>query len=130
MLFQYRYFGQTQVHGSSSETTMNFAPDTLRSPVHFRGLLSKHLPFREAISALHSVVVSDLRFTPKDQSQYREWLQTQEQAMLVEAMANLGGVTSRVSELRQEIDLMNQERAKILSTFMNRIEKLGMCWIP
>jgi hypothetical protein len=117
MLFQYRYFGQTHVHGSSSETTMNFAPDTLRSPVHFRGLLSKHLPFREAISALHSVVVSDLRFTPKDQSQYREWLQTQEQAMLVEAMANLGGVTSRVSELRQEIDLMNQERAKILGPY-------------
>ncbi len=96
---------------------MTFAPDTLRSPVHFRGLLSKHLPFREAISALHDVVISDLRYQPRDLTQYQEWLATQEQAMLVEAMAELGSASQRIGELRTEIDSMNRERAKKMEPF-------------
>jgi len=123
MLFQYRYYGQSQVLGSSRETTMTFAPDTLRSPVHFRGLLSKHLPFREAISALHDVVISDLRFQPKDQTQYQDWLATQEQAMLAEAMAELGNASQRLGELRQEIDRMNRERVKTMEPFQTAQKK-------
>ncbi len=117
MLFQYRYFGQTQVHATANETGMSFAPDTLRSPVHFRGLLGKHLPFREAISALHSVVVSDLRFKPKDKTQYLDWLQTQEEPMMVEALEQVGTLTTQMSAIKQQLADMNRERDAILGPF-------------
>ena len=55
MRFQYRYYGETSVSSSASATEMRFAPDTLRAPTHFVAQLNKHIPFREAMSALHDV---------------------------------------------------------------------------
>ncbi len=52
---------------------MSFSPDTKREPTFFKGELGKNVEFREAISALHNVVVSDLRFKPKDKTAYKEW---------------------------------------------------------
>ena len=68
MEFNYRYHGATAVDSSAGATSMSFAPDTLREPTYFTGELRKALEFREAISALHDVVVSDLRLKPKDRA--------------------------------------------------------------
>src|SRR5262249_46454095 len=45
------------------------------------------LRFREAISALHDVVISDLRFKPRDKTAYEEWKKNER---------------SRVASLRQQ----------------------------
>src|SRR5262249_41103971 len=37
------------------------------------------LRFREAISALHDVVISDLRFKPRDKTAYEEWKKSERQ---------------------------------------------------
>ena len=37
------------------------------------------MAFREAISALHDVVVSDLRYKPKDRTEYKEWRAQQDE---------------------------------------------------
>ena len=63
MEFEYRYHGSTAVDSSARATSMSFSPDTRREPTYFVGELGKCLEFREAISALHDVVVSDLRFS-------------------------------------------------------------------
>ena len=68
MEFEYRYHGSSAVDSSARATNMSFAPDTKREPTYFRGELEKSLEFREAISALNAVVVSDLRFKPKDKT--------------------------------------------------------------
>jgi hypothetical protein len=73
MLFQYRYGGSTTVSSNVTTTTLSFAPDTLREPTFFVGKLHRKIAFREAISALHDVVVSDQRFKPKDKTAYKEW---------------------------------------------------------
>jgi hypothetical protein len=55
-----------------------------RDRVSFAGDLKDPLRFREAVSALHAVVVSDLKFRPKDRSAYQAYLkrvQTREQAI-------------------------------------------------
>ena len=44
-----------------------------RDRVSFVGTLKHPLRFREAMSALHDVVISDLRFKPKDKTGYEEW---------------------------------------------------------
>jgi hypothetical protein len=66
MLFKYKFAGNSTVTSTSQKTGLSFAPDTLRESAWFVGKLHKKLAFREAISALHDVVVSDLRFKPKD----------------------------------------------------------------
>jgi hypothetical protein len=56
------------------------SPNLSRAPVSFEAELARPLRFREAISALHEVVVSDLRFKKRDHTAYREWLKGQEEA--------------------------------------------------
>ena len=56
---------------------------TTRPARYIRGKLARAIPFREAISALHDVVVSDLRFQPKDRSEYQAWLAQQEDSLSV-----------------------------------------------
>ncbi|MCP4220062.1 MAG: SWIM zinc finger family protein, partial [bacterium] len=68
MEFNYKYHGRSTVESSAGSTGISFAPDTLRAPTFFSGKLRKHLAFREAISALHDVVISDYRFQPKDKT--------------------------------------------------------------
>ena len=94
MEFEYRYHGSTAVDSSARSTNMSFSPDTRREPTYFVGELGKALEFREAISALHDVVVSDLRWKPKDRTQYKEWLAQQEQInwQQVERFKPYGGI--------------------------------------
>ena len=79
MEFEYAYRGNSAVADTADSTEMSFSPDTKREPTFFRGELSNSLAFREAISALHDVVVSDLRWKPKDRTAYKEWLAQQEE---------------------------------------------------
>jgi SWIM zinc finger len=73
MEFNYSYSGNSSISGNGDRTNMSFAPDVTRTPTYFRGELRQNIAFREAISALHDVVVSDLRFQPKDKTAYKEW---------------------------------------------------------
>ncbi len=73
MEFNYSYKGSSNITSGGNDTQMSFAPDTTREPTFFRGSLRQNVNFREAISALHDVVISDLRFKPKDKTAYKEW---------------------------------------------------------
>lgn len=66
MLFNYKYSGNTSISNDANKTAMSFVPDAMRDPTFFVGKLNKKIAFREAISALHDVVVSDLRYKPKE----------------------------------------------------------------
>ena len=73
MEFNYSYKGNTYITDNGKNTQMSFSPDTKREPTYFVGELGKNVAFREAISALHDVVVSDLRYKPKDKAAYQEY---------------------------------------------------------
>lgn len=96
---------------------MNFAPDTLREPTFFVGQLNKHIPFREAISALHDVVIMDSRYTPKDRNEYQAWLKEQEPIWLAEALAKEKQVQALVTKKREELTALQQQRAGIMAPF-------------
>ena len=53
------------------------SPNLSRAPVSFEAELAKPLRFREAVSALHEIVVGDLKWKPKDHTAYRAWLKKQ-----------------------------------------------------
>jgi len=121
MRFNHKFAGSSSVTDRLNGTTMQFAPDTLRQPTYFLGKLSQNIPFREAISALNAVVVSDLRFVPKDKTAYREWLQTQEELMLGEHIATLVGNKERlevkIKQLCTDIDGIRQEEGKLMRSY-------------
>ena len=111
MLFNYKFSGSTSVVSNASSVGMAFAPDTNRSPTFFVGKLHRKLAFREAISALHDVVVSDMRFQPRDKTTYLEWAAQQEAIWLGEYMAelNIGDVKERIADLRGQLQAVHQQ---------------------
>src|SRR5215813_14254952 len=115
MEFQHRYYGATAASTSAESSQFSFAPDTLREPTFFTGEVADHLPFREAISALHHVVVSDMRFKPKDRSAYYAWLKEHEQQLLAEAMGQQGEIKARIEVLRREQTEIHKQTSKIMA---------------
>lgn len=117
MEFRYRFLGNTQVENSTSSTNIQFAPDTLREPTYFVGDLSQQLLFREAMSALHDVVVSDLRAKPKDRQEYFNWLAEHETALLAEFVKQKGATEERLKEVRGELDHIYKAKNKIMAPY-------------
>jgi hypothetical protein len=66
---KFAYRGRSAVDGP----LLHLAPNLAREPVAFDAVLKRPQRFREAISALHDVVISDLRHKKRDKSAYLEW---------------------------------------------------------
>lgn len=67
MIFSYR--GRSSLSGDA----LSFSPNLSREPVSFDAALLRPQRFREAISALHDIVVDDQRFVKRDKSAYQAW---------------------------------------------------------
>lgn len=67
------YLGRSRLEASGGAGLLTLAPNLAREPVSFDAPLRSPLRFREAISALHDVVASDLRHRPRDRSAYEGW---------------------------------------------------------
>lgn len=119
MLFNYRYSGNSQVYSNATSAGISFAPDTHRDPTFFVGKLHKKIAFREAISALHDVVVSDLRFKPKDKTAYKEWAAQQESLWLAEYMNQYDekAADARIEAVREELKDIAVEKDKVMGPF-------------
>lgn len=113
MQVNYRYQGKSH----ASENGLSFAPDSLRPPAFFVGELKQKLAFREAISALHNVVVSDMRFKPKDRTAYFTWLAGEEQRLLAEFIAQKSHLQQEVAEVSGQLKALNTEAVKILAPY-------------
>ncbi|MDR1228713.1 MAG: SWIM zinc finger family protein [Azoarcus sp.] len=117
MIFKHRYYGQSRVENTVFNTQISFAPDTLRKPVHFTARLARSLPFREAISALHDVVIPDLRIRPKNRAVYFDWLKEQEAGMLADYMAHSGEVREKMTSLQAELAVLRMVKDAKLTPF-------------
>ncbi len=97
MNIKFAYLGRSTLSPISGGQLLSLAPNLSREPVSFDAPLLQPLRFREAISALHDVVISDLRFKPRDKTAYEEWKKNER---------------SRVASLRQQS--YQQAKAEIL----------------
>lgn len=68
-----RYLGRSGVKELRGGAALSFAPNLARPRVFFDGELARPLRFREAMSALHDVVVGDVRLRPRDRSAHEAW---------------------------------------------------------
>ena len=77
MLYSLAYYQRSRLQAVPGATALMLSPNLARAPVSFEAELAKPLRFREAMSALHDVVVSDLRFKPRDKAAYEAWVANQ-----------------------------------------------------
>lgn len=117
MRFQYRYYGETAVTNSASATDMRFAPDTLRAPTYFVGELNRHLPFREAISALHDVVIADQRYQAPDKSAYKAWAAQNEALQLAQFQARATDLRLKLAPLQDELRELRSRKESLMRPF-------------
>ncbi len=73
MRLDVRYQGTSGVRDVAGGAALSFQPNLARPSVFFDAELTAPMRVREAVSALHDVVVGDLRFRPKDRSAYVAW---------------------------------------------------------
>jgi hypothetical protein len=110
--FNYAYPHDSRVRSSARATDLSFAPDTLRQPTFFSGELRQGVAFREAISALHDVVVSDLRWRPKDKTAYKQWAAEQEEKALAWAASQRRDVARQIAEVQAELEALRKRSAE------------------
>jgi len=110
----YRYKGNSAITSYADRTDMSFVPDASRQPTYFFGLLRKSLEFREAISALHDVVVSDLRYKAKDRAEYKEWAAQRDEIDWQIVAAERQEITDRINLLKSELNsLLHRSRERM-----------------
>src|SRR4051812_50128154 len=74
MIATFAYSGHSAViDRPGGRQIFEMVPNLAREPVAFDAPLLQPLRFREAMSALHDCVISDLRFKKKDKTAYKDW---------------------------------------------------------
>ena len=73
------YRGHSAIVPAAGGLAVSLAPNLRRDRVSFTAALRQPLRFREAMSALHDIVVSDLRYKPRDKSAYIRYQAEQQQ---------------------------------------------------
>jgi hypothetical protein len=117
MEVQYRYAGDSSVSHTATSSQLSFMPDSLRPPTYFQGQLLNNLPFREAMSALHEVVESEMRYQPRDKSDYLAWLAAQKEVFLAQSLREQQKIQQKLTELRDELRHLQGQEAQILAPF-------------
>jgi hypothetical protein len=78
MRVDFKYLGRSEVREEAGAAAMSFAPNLSRSKVFFDAELVDPVRFREAMSALHDVVIGDLKFKKRDKAAYKAFLAERE----------------------------------------------------
>ena len=73
MLLTFAYRRRSSIITKMTNLVIALSPNLRRDRVSYNGTLTQPLRFREAISALHDVVISDLRFKQKENSAYEAY---------------------------------------------------------
>jgi hypothetical protein len=123
MEFNYSYPSNSSISNSGDRTQMSFAPDLTRTPTYFRGELRQNIAFREAISALHDVVVSDLRFQPKDKTAYKEWAAQRNEIDWQLIATQRKAVTDRLRELDAEMTELRHRSSERSSEYYKSVRR-------
>lgn len=73
------YWKRSAIRAHHGGLAIALAPNLRRDRVSYEGTLAQPLRFREAIGALHDIVISDLRYQPKDKAAYEAYLAAEKQ---------------------------------------------------
>jgi len=122
-LTSFQYNGSSGVKSTTSSSEVSFMPDLLRPPTFFNGEIGQNILFREAISALHKVVVNDQRYVPPDRSAYLEWRKKQNQIDLENVQKHFAKTQEELQYLLKERTQLQDEARSFFHGFEDAIEE-------
>jgi hypothetical protein len=73
MQLTFAYWKRSAIVPDPAGLAIALAPNLSREKVSFLGTLRHAVRFREAVSALHDIVISDVRYKPKDKTAYQAY---------------------------------------------------------
>lgn len=107
-----RYAAASAVTQAGRSSHVGFATNALRESVYFSGTLREPLLFREALGALRGVVLSDLKFRPKDRPAYKAWLAEQDRRFLAGLNVRSDLARRELESLHGRLDELDRARDK------------------
>lgn len=115
MILNSQYNGRSAIVNGLNQADVNFATNLLREPTYFEGQLGHPVLFREALAALHDVVVSDYKYRPKDRLEFQEWLRKEDEKFLATLQLQNEQIRHRLEQLelrKSELEAQRLERMK------------------
>ena len=123
MIQSFVYAGHSGLVERGGARAIRFAPNLAREAVAFDAPLRHPLRFREAISALHDVVVSDLRWHPKDKTAYKQWAAQQEEMALAAAASQQRAVAKQIAQVQAELEELRRRSERRTQPFLTARKK-------
>ena len=117
MKFEAAYAGRSGIVNGLSEASLGFATNTLREATFFEGTLADPLLLREALAALHAVVVSDFKYRPRDRLAFFAWLADQDRKFLASLGLKSQAVRQKVEAAEARLGELDAARLARLKPF-------------
>lgn len=117
MIVAMEYRGRSAIMNGLRQARVAFAANQLRPATFFRGEIAQPLLLREALASLHRVVVSDLKYRPRDREGFRAWLAEQDRLFLAGLGMKSKKAQARLQDLEAQLADLNAARQARLSGF-------------
>ena len=117
MIAEMEYASRSAIVNGMRQAHVYFATNQKREPTYFRGKLAQPVLFREALAALHHVVVSDYKYRPKDRLAFRAWLEEQDRKFLADLGIKGKKAQQRIEQLEERLLDLNKLRDNRLKPF-------------
>lgn len=115
MIVEFKYKGQSSVVQGLTNSKIALTTNEVREAAYFKGTLGRPLVFREAMGALHDVVISDLKYRPRDRLAFEEWMRQKDEEFVKNFIVEQEAARLRLEQLeiaRHELDAKRRERLK------------------
>lgn len=123
MIVDARYSGESGVEQGLSTGRVGLATNTLREATFFKGELRRPLAFRDAMAALHSVVISDFRYQPKDRLAFKAWLAEQDRKFLQGLKTRSAAAKVELSQIEAQLAILDARREERRKPFLAARQK-------
>lgn len=110
MIVQMSYAGRSAIVSGLRQSHVALSTNTLREAAFLRGTLTQPVLFREAMAALHEVVVSDLQYRPRDRLAFFSWLAEQDRLFLANLAVRSQRARERLETLDERLQKLNSGR--------------------
>ncbi|MBN2909559.1 hypothetical protein JQC72_08465 [Polycladomyces sp. WAk] len=137
MLFQQTYAKPSGISHMGGQTMIDFAPDLGREPTYFQGKIADPIRYRDAMIALRDVVVSDLKYKPRDHSAYQAWVQEQYLLDIAEVLEKKSAIGEEIKRIQARLKELNERRNQRMGPFFvndistgctKTVPMRGLCW--
>jgi hypothetical protein len=117
VIVEFKYAGQSAIVSGLTTTEAKFATNQLREAAFFKGVLGQPVLFREALAALHEVVISDFKYHPRDRLAFKAWMEEQDKKFLASLSVKSEKARQRILELEAKRDELDRKRFDRMKPF-------------